>query len=632
MSDDTVSFGPAAEHLESSGGTRLRGGGRRSRRTVVTVVGGLGVVAAGGAALWAWQAYFAQGPQPSEALPSSTLAYVSIDLDPPGQQKLEALGFLRKFPAAEKELGLDTDDDVRRSIFEEFASGESCDSLKYADDIEPWIGERAALAVVQQTRLEPVVVLQVKDADALGRGLDALLECASDGGGELGYVVDGDWAVLARSESVARRVVDDADKNTLADDQEFQEMTGEAGEPGIITLYAAADAGPALLQEIDDHPNSYYFLPMFTSAFNPMSSLLSAGLMPLAYGSPDFEAEYAESGVEEYSPPELTKAEEKLLDEGWQRFEKMSEAERTSFLKTEQKIMERHYGGEFSEEEPFVDEYSEEDFPQPEVPGELRQALEEFSGLGGVVRFNDGGVELELVSDRLEGTFGNLFDGEAGDDLVSSLPDDTAFAFGAGFADGWADDAIAQLFPAYQFTGQSPAEMLADFEKATGLDVPGDVESLGGDNVALAAGEGFDPFTYLGSPEGLPVAARITGDPDRIEAVLTKIRAALPAADAKLLLSRRVDDDVLVSANAGYLAELATPGSLGDSQRFRAVVPNPDEATSVFFVNFDAGDWFVKMMSSDEERANATPLESLGFTVWADGDSERTLARLTVED
>jgi hypothetical protein len=62
------------------------------------------------------------------------------------------------------------------------------------------------------------------------------------------------------------------------------------------------------------------------------------------------------------------------------------------------------------------------------------------------------------------------------------------------------------------------------------------------------------------------------------------------------------------------------------------VVPDADQATSVFFVNFDVGDWFVKMMSSDEERANAKPLESLGFTVWADGDSERTLARLTVED
>jgi hypothetical protein len=626
MSDDTVSFGPVAEHLESSGGRRLRRGSRRGRRAVATVAGGLGVVAVGGAALWAWQAYFAQGPQPSEALPSSTLAYVSIDLDPPGRQKLEALSFLRKFPAAEKELGLDTDDDVRRSIFEEFASGESCDSLKYADDIEPWIGERAALAVVQQTRLEPVVVLQVGDADGLGRGLDALLDCASDGGQELGYVVDGDWAVLGRSEKVARQVVDDADQGTLAEDQEFQDLTGQAGESGIVTLYAAADAGPALLQELDDNPNAYYLLPMLTTGFNPMSSLVGIGTMPLMYGVHD--AGYAESEAEVYYPPELTKAEQKLLNEGYRNYDELTKAQRDELFEAEQRIMEKYS----NDEETGVEAYPEEDFAQPEVPDELRQALADFSGLGGVVRFNDGGVELELVSDRLEGTFGNLFDGKAGDDIVVGLPADTAFAFGAGFSNGWADDALAQLFPDVQFTGQTPAEMLADFEKASGLDVPGDIESLGGENLAIAAGEGFDPFTVFESPVQLPVAARITGDPDKIEAVLAKIRAALPAADAKLLLTRRVGDDVLVGANPGYLAELAKAGRLGDSESFRAVVPDADDATSVLFVNFDVGDWFVKMMSSDKDRANARPLESLGFTVWADGGRERTLARLTVAD
>jgi len=49
-----------------------------------------------------------------------------------------------------------------------------------------------------------------------------------------------------------------------------------------------------------------------------------------------------------------------------------------------------------------------------------------------VVRFEDGGGELEMVSDRLDGTLTGVADGEAGDDLMSELPDDTAIAFGAG--------------------------------------------------------------------------------------------------------------------------------------------------------------------------------------------------------
>ena len=62
------------------------------------------------------------------------------------------------------------------------------------------------------------------------------------------------------------------------------------------------------------------------------------------------------------------------------------------------------------------------------------------------------------------------------------------------------------------------------------------------------------------------------------------------------------------------------------------MVPSADKATSVLFINFDAGDWFVKMMESDSDRANAKPLDALGFTVSVDGDRERTFARLTTED
>jgi hypothetical protein len=52
----------------------------------------------------------------------------------------------------------------------------------------------------------------------------------------------------------------------------------------------------------------------------------------------------------------------------------------------------------------------------------------------------------------------------------------------------------------------------------------------------------------------------------------------------------------------------------------------------VFFVNFDAGDWLVRTMGSASDRKDAEPLEALGYTTWADGDRERTLVRLSVED
>jgi len=59
--------------------------------------------------------------------------------------------------------------------------------------------------------------------------------------------------------------------------------------------------------------------------------------------------------------------------------------------------------------------------------------------------------------------------------------------------------------------------------------------------------------------------------------------------------------------------------------------PDAGDATTVFFVNFDAGDWLVRTMGSASDRKDE-PLEALGYTTWADGDRERTLVRLSVED
>ena len=82
-----------------------------SRKGLI-IGGAVAVLVLAGGGVWAWTAFFSQGPQPAEALPDSTLAYVSIDLDPPGQQKVEAIKTLRKFPAFRDEIGLHTDDDV----------------------------------------------------------------------------------------------------------------------------------------------------------------------------------------------------------------------------------------------------------------------------------------------------------------------------------------------------------------------------------------------------------------------------------------------------------------------------------------------------------------------------------------
>ena len=73
--------------------------------------------------------FFASGPQPSEVLPSSTIGYASVDLDPSGGQKIEAFRMLDKFPAIKKELnGFDADDDLLEKVFSELEK--DCDGLE----------------------------------------------------------------------------------------------------------------------------------------------------------------------------------------------------------------------------------------------------------------------------------------------------------------------------------------------------------------------------------------------------------------------------------------------------------------------------------------------------------------------
>ena len=56
------------------------------------LIGGaiVGVLAFGTAAFAGYSWLTSTGPQPAEALPASTIGYVSLDLDPSGNQKIAA--------------------------------------------------------------------------------------------------------------------------------------------------------------------------------------------------------------------------------------------------------------------------------------------------------------------------------------------------------------------------------------------------------------------------------------------------------------------------------------------------------------------------------------------------------------
>lgn len=636
MSDQGLGPEPAIHQFEIVG--PLPGPGTsRSRRFVAVGAVAAVVAAAVGGGIWAWQAWTAQGAQPSKALPANTLAYAALDLDPPGQQKVAAFRTLRKFPSLKKQLGLDSADDLSESIVKNITEQSSCD-LDFSH-IKPWIGDRLAFAVVAQDKPEPVVVVQVKDADQARAGLKAAGSgCDTK---DFGYAVDGNWAVLARNDAVAEQVSLDAQRRSLDDDADFRALTKAAGDPGLVTLYAAPAAGKALLDEIDRSPwGGWAVLEVLKSAVDPASTIIT-GLAMTSVATASFDEGAVSSPTPDPNLSPRLQKEQARLERRFEHFDDLPPRQQRRLLKQQEKMLTQIYGGDA----PGASEPSS-DVPDDSAPGyasaemadgpdldpALRSSLQHFSGLGGVARFADGTLEVVVTGDELKGTFADAYAGRVGGDLVSKLPAGSAVGFGAGFAARWVDSLITDLKGQYPFAGGTDADTIAAFEKATGLDYPSDLEALGGDGVALVAGSGFSPDRAMGDVTHLPVAVRIKGDAGRIEAALDKLRNGIGPDAAAKLGSRRVGDDVVVGPDADYLDQLAKGGAdLGHSDRFERVTPDAGDATTVFYVDFDSGDWLARA-AAPGDRKDAEPLDTLGMTRSVHDGQQRIVLRVSFDD
>ena len=157
-------------------------------------------------------------------------------------------------------MGIGEDDDLRKKLFEEMQKDGVCEDVDYGKDIEPWLGERAAIAAVHVDKAadpEPVLVLAVSDKDKAEGGIDTLRECGSSAGlsGESAtdgdFVIEGDWMVFAEDKETAEKVVDMTAESSLDDDDDFQKWTDEMGDRGVMTMYAAPEAGRYIAEQFE---------------------------------------------------------------------------------------------------------------------------------------------------------------------------------------------------------------------------------------------------------------------------------------------------------------------------------------------------------------------------------------------
>lgn len=165
-----------------------------------------------------------------------------------------------------------------------------------------------------------------------------------------------------------------------------------------------------------------------------------------------------------------------------------------------------------------------------------------------------------------------------------------------------------QLLSVEGETGTQIEDGVAEFEAATGLQLPEDVAVLFGDSLVTAVDR-------EGLPEAPQVGIKIRTDAERADEVVTRLlelgREELgPDAIAEIegRLTRRVEGDLyLLGSSDEYVDQLIQDGSLGDDPRFQEALPDADEAHSALWVDLDAVHELVQDLEGSETEAVATP-------------------------
>lgn len=234
---------------ETTGGDLAEGG---SKKPWLLIGGGVAAAALiGGGAFAATQFLGGTGDRPDSVLPGGAAFYAQVDLDPSVGEKVSAVRFFR---GLDPELRARFDEGSWREwawdkIQEDVGASERID---FETEIEPWLGDRAGVAVLPAGEDEDPVVavaLQVKDGDAALAFFDEHAETDE----EFGYYLESDYLVFSEQETL-ETVRSAAAAGNLADNETFSSDMGDLGDQGIMAFWAdaaeldglAATANPAL--------------------------------------------------------------------------------------------------------------------------------------------------------------------------------------------------------------------------------------------------------------------------------------------------------------------------------------------------------------------------------------------------
>ena len=210
---------------------------RRANARRALLVGGLvgAVVLAGAGGTYAWTALASKGAQPAEVIPSTAIGYARFDLDPSAGQKIAATRFLGKLPKLKAE---GQEIDVKQTLWTWIAgSQKKLQELDYATDVKPWLGDRAAVAVMPGgTSAKPNIVLALQVTDE-ARARDGISKIATATGQDDVEVTTRNGFALITPKGSTSTVLADLGKGSLATNASFSADMSALGDQGIASMW-----------------------------------------------------------------------------------------------------------------------------------------------------------------------------------------------------------------------------------------------------------------------------------------------------------------------------------------------------------------------------------------------------------
>ena len=161
----------------------------------------------------------------------------------------------------------------------------------------------------------------------------------------------------------------------------------------------------------------------------------------------------------------------------------------------------------------------------------------------------------------------------AADPTSAPCPAPPRRRFSVAFRQGWLQDYLDQLND-LMGCGQSLDDAFAEGERATGLQLPEDIETLLGKGITVSVDGGADlkALTEAPDPSQVPAGIRIYGDPAKIVPIIDKLKASA-GPEGNLVKVSTGDGLVTVGFDPAYVESLRANGDLGSVAAFKDVVP-----------------------------------------------------------